>query len=526
MRVATAAEIRALDAGAIEAGISSILLMETAGRGAADLLLDRARPRRVVVLCGKGKNGGDGLVVARRLHVAGVGAAVLLVGRAAELSGDPATNLAAARAAGIEVLEAPDEAAVAAAAPRLAAADALVDALLGTGSRGAPEGAVAAAVAAAAAAGRPILAVDLPTGVDADTGAVRGAAVRAAWTATMGAAKRGLLLHPGAAHAGEVVLVPLPYPPQALEALPGRRPEPAEIAAFWPRRAATAHKGSAKVLVIGGSEGMTGAPLLTARAAARAGAGLVHLAVPAGVAGDVAQVVEAVKVPLGASPVLDDAGAEEAVARAADAHAVVVGPGLGRGRAVLDLLRFVISRCPKPMAVDADALVAVAGAPACLAGRSAPTVLTPHPGEFALLAGTTVAEVEADRVEAARRLSARLRAVVVLKGAPTVVAAPDGRYWINGTGSQVLASGGTGDVLAGIVGALLAQGLGAAEAGVAAAHIHGLAADLWRAETAARAGVSPASVVSGLVAGDLCDILPRAAAAVRGAETVDSVSSP
>jgi NAD(P)H-hydrate epimerase len=503
----TAEAMRGLDRHTIEKlGVPGELLMECAGRLVAALAeAELAAGGRVHLLCGPGNNGGDGLVAARHLHLRGVPATVVLAADPARVRGDAARNLERAKRAGVVF-----------AGPRWRAepGDVLVDALFGTGLARALEGEAAAAVKRLLAA-RPacrVLAVDLPSGLDADTGQPLGPCVHADVTVTLGLPKRGLAQEPGRSLAGRVVVGRIGI----ADAAPGvaitsglltRR----GAGALLPERPSGGHKGSfGHVLVAAGSRGKAGAAALAALAASRVGAGLVTVACPEGVNAILqATRSEAMTAPLPESPEgeLAAEAAEPLLALARARDVLALGPGLGRGAAPRELVRRVVPRTPVPLVLDADGLVAFAGEPEALRACGAPAVLTPHPGEAALLLGSDAAEINRDRVAAALRLAERSGAVVLLKGAATVVADPGGRVRINPTGGPVLAAGGTGDVLTGVVAGLLAQGLAPFEAASAGSFLHGAAGDRLAL------ALGPAGVLAGELAGEL----PAAAEALREA---------
>ena len=497
--------MRTLDRWTIEHGTPGHVLMERAGAGAVRVLRERLRRPRgpVVVVCGRGNNGGDGFVVARHLRRARVPVEVWLAARPEEVRGDAARMLAAWRRArgAVRALAAPAD--VEALARRLARAAAVVDALIGTGLNAPVAGVAAAVIAVINACGAPVLAVDIASGLSADTGAPLGAAVRATVTATFGYPKVGQLMYPGVEHTGLLAVVDIGIPREALAAVaPGTvLLESEEVGAHLPPRRRDAHKGDfGHVLVIAGSRGKTGAALLAAQAAARSGAGLTTLAVPATLQAVLeAQVREAMTAALadtgdGAAALADGAAASALIA---DRGAVVCGPGLGQASATRELVRHVVRQCTAPLVLDADGLNAVAGT-SVLRDRPGPTVVTPHPGEMARLSGGDTARVQADRLGAARAFARAERVVVVLKGARTVIASPAGATAICPTGNPGMASGGTGDVLAGVIGALLAQGLAAYDAATLGVFAHGAAGDA----VAARQGEV------GLLASDLLTELP------------------
>lgn len=516
--LATAEEMRRADRRVTERyGLPSLLLMENAGRGAAEVMARTMGPlggRRVVVLCGKGSNGGDGLVAARHLLGRGAHVAVWLAGRAEEVRGDARVNLDAWRAAGQPVAELPDGGGPAGdrLGQSLGQADCVVDALLGTGVRGAVTGAPAVAIAAINAAGRPVCALDLPSGLPSDGEVPAGPVVRAHVTATFGLPKLGLAVPPGVELAGRVELVDLGVPRAWLEeGLRTALLEAADVGPLLPPRPVAAHKGRyGHLLVVAGSLGKTGAAVLACLGALRAGTGLVTCAVPASQRPVVAAgVAEAMTEPLPetAAGSLSAKGVERLLALLHRVDAAAIGPGVGLDPETQAAVRDVIRQGERPLVVDADALTALAGHLAVAREAAGPRLLTPHPGEAARLLGVTIAEVQVDRVGAARRLAEATGATVALKGARTVVAGPDGEVVVNPTGNPGMASGGTGDVLTGIAGGLLAQGLGPVAALRAAVYLHGLAGDL-----AAEAGGT-----AGLLAGDVARALPAAIRRVVGA---------
>jgi NAD(P)H-hydrate epimerase len=509
--LATAEEMRQADRRATERyGVPSLLLMENAGRGAADALervLGPADGRRIAVVCGKGNNGGDGFVVARHLLGRGARVSAWLVGRAGEVQGDARTNLDALQRAGERVVEAADPAGQGFQRLRadLADADVVVDALLGTGVRGPATGAIAAAIEAVNAAGRPVCALDLPSGLPSDGEAPAGPVVRAEVTVTFGLPKLGLLLPSGAAYAGRVEIADLGVPREWLgEGVPTALLEASDVRALLPSRPVDAHKGTyGHLLVVAGSVGRTGAAVLSCLGALRAGTGLVTCATPGSQQPVVAAgLSEAMTEPLPetAARTLSAKAVERIVELLSRMDAVALGPGVGLDPETQAAVQALVRSVERPMVVDADALTALAGRPDVCRDAPAPRLLTPHPGEAARLLGCRIAEVQADRIASARRLAAETGAVVALKGARTLVASPDGRVTLNPTGNPGMATGGTGDVLTGLAGGLLAQGVAPAGALSAAVYLHGLAGDL-AAETRGEAG---------LVAGDVADAIPAA----------------
>jgi len=496
MRLVGSAEMREIDRAAIETfGIPSLTLMDRAGRAVADAAVALAGPSgRFVVVCGGGNNGGDGFVAARVLRAAGRDARVIALVPAERLSADARAVRDQADRAGVPVDEgvlAPLEA---------GPGDVVVDAIFGTGLGRPPEGAFAEAIArinAARGAGARVLAVDVPSGLSADTGRPLGPCVRADRTVTFGFLKRGLVLHPGASLAGEVTVDDIGIPAEAARRVPVgcELLTEAEARLLVAPRPPDAHKGDAgRLLVVAGSPGKTGAAHLALTGALRGGAGLVTLAaraevLPFALAGR----PEAMSLVLPGAGPLGRADLQPLLALARDVDALAIGPGIPRGPETAELLRALLERAGKPAVLDADALNALADDAALLRRLGVPLLLTPHPGEMAKLCRTTTAEIQADRIGVAAASARAWNATVVLKGARTVVADPDAPPAIVPTGNPGLATGGTGDVLTGLCGALLAGGLLPPDAGRVGAWVHGRAGDL----AARRFGER------GLVAGDL-----------------------
>lgn len=497
--VLTAGEAAALDRETQARGVPGATLMERAGWAVARAVVDvlgGAYGRRALVVCGKGNNGGDGYVAARHLSRWGVRVDVLAVEQPAGIAATMRDRLANETTAGIAA------ASPAGLARALGRADVVVDALLGTGSRGEPAGATAVAIAALNGATVPVVAVDLASGVDASTGAVPGAAVRADLTVAFGAAKAGSVLLPGAELAGDLRVADIGFPDELVPETTGLT-EPSDVAAVLPAREADAHKKASTLVLVAGSREMTGAARLVATAAARIGAGYVVVAVPSSILPIVqTELTETVFLGL---PETDDGtvagGAREILLeRAAAAHALAIGPGLSMNAETAGLVRDLVRSSPVPVVLDADGLNAYAGRASDLADRKADLVLTPHLGELARLRDGDAT----DRLAAARDLARATEAVAVVKGTRSVIAEPGGAARINPTGTSALATAGTGDVLTGTIGGLLARGLEPFAAAWAGAYIHGLAGILASGEDG-----------EGIVAGDVAELLPEALALVR-----------
>ena len=477
----TGAEMRAIDRDAIERlGIPGRTLMETAGRAVAEAIA-RFHPAstRPLVACGGGNNGGDGYVIARVLVEQGRGVepVVLDLARPESQSPEAKANRELLESAGIRTLRAGSAAEIASA---LAACDLVVDAVFGVGLARVVDGPLAEILRALGASGLPCVAVDLPSGLSSDTGRPLGTCLEADLVVTLGLPKLGLALYPSTAR---ILVADIGLPRASIERANVRQHVLSREAAraLLPDRPLDGHKGRfGHVLVVGGSPGKTGAVLLAAQGALRGGAGLVSLAAPRAFHPIYAsQLAEAMCV------LLEDASggglAEshlDALARELETRdALVLGPGLGQDPSSAALARSLLARARVPAVVDADGLNAF-GTELEVLRSTAPRVLTPHPGEAARLLGLSTAAVQDDRPAAARALAARSGAVAILKGARSVIAAPDGELCVNPTGGPGLAAGGSGDVLAGLVGALLGQGLRAWDAARLSAWLHGLAGDL------------------------------------------------
>jgi hydroxyethylthiazole kinase-like uncharacterized protein yjeF len=464
-------------------GVPGIVLMENAATGVVDALRDRfPDAASVLVVCGPGNTGGDGLAVARHLRNGGHRVHVLLLGAEDRLSPDAATNLGLARAYGVavEVVDSDDL------GPLTTVLngdppDLVVDAMLGTGLDRPLGGRFAAAADILSAADVPVLAVDVPTGLSGASSEVPGPAVAADLTVTLAALKRCHVLPPAAMACGEVAVVDIGIPPSALEAgCDLWWVEADDIALMLPVRGSDSHKGSfGHLLIVAGGLGRSGAVAMAARSAVVVGAGLVTMAVPEPIAAVVdGACLEAMTHPLAADAggsVASPAGLEGLLDRMT---AVAVGPGMGTDAGAAETLDLLLDRWSGPLLLDADAINLLAGRPERLAGRDVPTVLTPHPGELGRLLGRPTSAVVADRLAAARDAAARSGSVVVAKSFRTIIAAPDGQAWINPTGDAHLASGGSGDVLTGTIAGLLAQGVEPVRAALVGCWLHGRAGEL------------------------------------------------
>ncbi len=466
-----------------EYGLAGIELMENAGAAAARVMQERGLARRdlpVLVLCGCGNNGGDGLVIARRLKESGVPVTAVLVGRAADLKGDSRTNAHRLAESGLALFEMHDAVQL---HPLLSERPVVVDALLGTGLSQAPRGMLAAVIRVLNDAHCRVVSVDMPSGVDATTGRAHDPSVCAELTVTMGYDKLGLWLYPARAFAGHVIVVDIGLPPDAFdEATDFFLVEDADVRRWLPARRPDGHKGTfGSALLIAGSRGMTGAAVLAASAALRSGVGLVRVAVPESSALPVeVGHVESVKHPLpdDGTGRLTMAALEQLLTLAASADCVALGPGIGTHPDTVLLIRELIGAISTPLVIDADGINCLASEPGLIRQRLEATVLTPHPGEFSRLTGDCVDAIDAARAPVAQRFARLYGCTLLLKGASSVTASPDGVVRINPTGNSGLATGGSGDVLTGLVAGLIAQGCSTTEAAASAAFLHGRAADI------------------------------------------------
>jgi NAD(P)H-hydrate epimerase len=488
MRILNAAQMREADRRTIEeVGIPSLVLMENAGRqvvAVMEVAFDNLADRRVAILCGRGNNGGDGFVVARTLRQRNVEVSVFLVGRLADVRGDARTNLEILGRVGLPVVEIAGELDWELHASEVVGHDLIVDALFGTGLKSPLSGLLETIVEDVNSSPVPVVAIDLPSGVSADTHEVIGPAIQAALTVTLCAPKIPLVLPPARNLAGDLAVADIGIPEAVIDALEGpdlRLLTADDLRPLVQPRPRDAHKGTfGHVLVVAGSRGKTGAAHLAAVGALRSGAGLVTVATPAS--------CQPVVASLGAEYMTE--GLAETEAGTVSAFAVddvvrmpgtviAAGPGLGATDAVAAFVSGLLERANVPLVLDADALNALAGDPGRLVAREGQTVvITPHPGEMARLLGIATAEVQAHRLESARTLATTHRLFVVLKGHRTIIATPDGEAFINTTGNPGMATGGTGDVLTGMIAAWLGQLGDPALACCLAVYLHGAAGDL------------------------------------------------
>jgi NAD(P)H-hydrate epimerase len=492
MRVLNTQQMREADRQTIDdVGIPSVVLMENAGRqavAAMEAAFDDLPSSKVGVLCGRGNNGGDGFVVARTLAQRGIEAVVYLLGSVADVRGDARTNLEILGRVGLTVVEVTNAQEWELHFSEVSECDLIVDAIVGTGFHGPLTGLLETVVADVNGLGVPIVAIDLPTGVSADSHEVDGEAIEASMTVTLAAPKLPLILPPADAYGGDLVIADIGIPGSVLDELDGPWLElltRERMRELVPARASDSHKGDfGRVLVVAGSIGRTGAAHLAAIGALRSGAGLVTIATPR----------SCVPILAAMAPEYMTEGLEETAAGTVDfsavdrvldmkADVIAIGPGLGQDPSTVAFVHAIVERSGVPLVVDADALNAFSGDPDRLVGRDGVDVIvTPHPGEMARLLSVTIEQVQSDRLEHAREFATSHRCHAVLKGHRTVIAGPEGRSFVNLTGNAGMATGGTGDLLTGMIAAWFAQILDAEGACKLAVYLHGTAGDLAEAD--------------------------------------------
>jgi hydroxyethylthiazole kinase-like uncharacterized protein yjeF len=491
MRILTAAQMRDADRYTIEEiGIPSLVLMENAGRqvvAAIEAAYEPLLEGCVAVLCGRGNNGGDGFVVARTLLQRGIETLVIVIGTVADVRGDARINLDILGRLGVTVVEVADEQAWELHFSEISKCSLIVDAIFGTGLRSPLSGMLETVVADVNASDIPVVAVDIPSGLSADSAHLIGDCIDAAMTVTLAAPKLPLVLPPAEAYAGDVVIADIGIPHEVLDGVEGPHIElmtPEQMRGMAGPRAADSHKGDfGRVTIVAGSRGKTGAAHLAAMAALRSGAGLVTVATPESCVPIIATLApEMMTEPLAeGEPGTIGAHAIERVL-SLEHDVLACGPGLGRNAAVGEFVRSLLARATVPLVLDADALTVLAEDPALLAGsEEREIIITPHPGEMARLVGRTVEEVQNDRIGTATAFATLHHVYVVLKGHRTVIATPEGRVYVNPTGNPGMATGGTGDVLTGMIAAWLAQLLDAEAACRLSVFLHGVAGDMAEA---------------------------------------------
>ena len=491
MRVLNAAQMREADRRTIEEiGIPSVVLMENAGRqvvAAIETVHSDLLEGQVAVLCGRGNNGGDGFVVARTLAQRGVDVSVFVIGRVSEIRGDARTNLEILGRVGLTVVEVADSQAWELHFSEISDCTLIVDAIFGTGLNAPLSGLMETVVADVNGSGIPVVAIDLPSGLSADSHDPIGPSIDAGMTVTLGAPKLCLVLPPAETSAGDIVIADIGIPSEVFESIDGPRVDlltRGSMRELITPRSADTHKGDyGRVLIVAGSPGKTGAAHLSAVGALRSGAGLVTIATPRRCQPVVASLgaeymTEAIDESQGG---LDPQSADAILELARDVMAI--GPGLGQAASTKQFIKALVDRATMPLVIDADGLNAFTDDPDRLAGREGrDIIITPHPGEMARLVGMSTDEVQASRLEIAKNFAVGHHVYVVLKGHRTLIATPDEKVFINPTGNAGMATGGTGDVLTGMIAAWLAQLLDAEAACKLAVFLHGLAGDLTEAD--------------------------------------------
>lgn len=507
MKIVTSQQIKNIDRRAIHGfGIPGPVLMENA---AAAVMAEMERffeglaNARIGIICGKGNNGGDGLALARRLSIRGVAVRVALLSSFAAVKGEAKVNLSILRKTDVELVQ---NASSRSLADIIAWSDVLVDAMLGVGLSSPLKGTYAQAVDMINASGNPVVAVDIPTGIDADTGAVLGAAVKADLTVTMALLKRGLVLYPGAAYAGAVRIADIGIPREVIEKEKASMSllDRGAVRGVISTRVLDAHKGDfGHLMVVAGSPGKAGAAVMAAAGALRAGAGLVSVATPNNLVPIIqSRIAEAMCVPSAESRegTLGVGSEEELLKAMRKMSACAIGPGLSTHYETVQAVRSLIQRLTIPAVIDADGLNALVGFTDILKRVKASVILTPHPGEMGRLLGISSDEVQKDRITIASGFALKHNVTLVLKGAATLVATPQGWVFVNSTGNPGMATGGTGDALTGMIGGFLAQGYGASQAACLGVYLHGLAGDLAAKEKGE----------TSMLAGDLIEKIPEA----------------
>jgi hydroxyethylthiazole kinase-like uncharacterized protein yjeF len=508
MKLVTAELMRSIDRETIEKrGISGPELMENAGRGIAERIRDdilvECAGKSIAVFCGKGNNGGDGFVIARYLHQYGCDVTLYYPGPADKLSSDASLNLNRAKESGLH----PNEINSASELPSEIKADYIIDAIFGTGFTGSPQGILAEMIEYINHQTIPVIAVDCPSGLDIDTGQHEGVVVRAAYTYSLALPKIGLMYSPGRELSGLIDIVPIGIPDNVVSSFNIKENliTPELIASLLPKRKPDGHKGDfGKLFILAGSTGLTGAATLAAMASARTGLGLVTVGCPSTLNPILEmKLTEPMTHPLpdvGKKGALALRGLGEIKKKLAEADAAVIGPGIGRHFETLELIRRLVPSLERPTIIDADGLNAFEKDRTALSGKHPKLILTPHPGEFARLIDGPIPTSIIEKYNLVRKYATLYNAVIILKGSPSIVVDTDGTLYLNPTGNSGMATGGTGDVLSGMIGSFLAQGLSPLHAAVCGVYLHGLSGDLAAAELGQRS----------LIAGDLIDYLSDA----------------
>ncbi len=491
IHIVTASEMQQMDRETIESfGLPGRVLMENAGRGVVDVLVKTfpaiqsfGRNQRIGIAAGRGNNGGDGFVIARYLSGRGASVSVYLFSDRTAVKGDAVANLKLLDALKVPVVEITDAALLAQHQSAMRQQEIWVDALLGTGLNAEVKGLFRAVIEFLNSLNRPIIAVDIPSGLNADTGMIHGACIQAHTTVTFGFAKIGHMLFPGAEVTGRLETIDIGIPPHIVRGIGPRHHilTPESIARSFPQRAPTRHKGMAgHVLVVGGSTGKAGAIAMSGLGALRSGAGLVTLAIPKSLNTTIqSRIPELMTAPMNGRKegLWDESLCNGIREQLQGKKCLAMGPGMGTLPETQKLVLEILRGISIPVVLDADGLNCICGQLEVLKDLKAPAILTPHPGEMSRLTGESVSDIQADRIGIARRFSQTHQVHLVLKGARTIIAHPDGTVYINLTGNPGMAAGGMGDVLTGVIAGLLAQGLAPEDASRVGVYLHGKAAD-------------------------------------------------
>lgn len=512
MKVLTSSEMRKIDEYSIKnLGIPGCVLMENAGVGIMDIfkkLFIEVEGIYVTILCGKGNNGGDGFVLARHLLNHGAGVSVFLLGNKSEIKGDAKINFSVAEKIKVSIVELENSKSLIKLKKSLLDSDVVVDAIFGTGFKGSVKGIAKEVIEMTNEFAPFVISIDCPSGLDCDNGQIGGKCIQADLTATMALMKRGLLLYPGRNYAGEIHVIDIGIPSDLankfnikVSLLNGEN-----IKVLFPERKRDAHKGDfGSVFVLAGSVGMTGAASMTALSAQRAGAGLVTLGIPE----SLNEILEVKLTEVMTKPLPETN--EKSISLNAEniiglflrnSDVLALGPGLSLHPETIEVVHRIVSGIEIPLVIDADGLNALALKPKILkkSSRDANIVLTPHPGEMARLLGCRVEDIQKDRVSSAQKAANLFNSVVVLKGAPTIISEPDGTSWINSTGNPGMATGGSGDILCGLIAGFIAQGFTPSEAARVGVYLHGLAGDIAAME----------KTEYGMIASDILEKIPEA----------------
>lgn len=509
MKVVTAQEMRQIDQQAIEQiGLPGAVLMEHAGSAVVRAIRQHfPECRQIAVVVGKGNNGGDGLVVARQLAHAGQPIQIYLVSPPESFTGDALLNLQIAQNLDLPITQILSADALQELKSQIASSDLIVDSIFGTGLRGGVRGFIGNVIECINETGKPVVAIDLPSGLAADTGIAEGACIQATYTVTMGLPKRGNLIHPGATFTGQLEVADIGFPPSVIDTqkIQINWTQPSDAARLLPLRPTHSHKGTyGRVFVVAASTGMTGAAALTSAGALRVGAGLATLGAPKSLNSILeVKLTEVMTLPLpetGMGSLALEAKSHIIEAVDQTKSVLAIGPGLSQYPETVALVHSLIRESEVPTVIDADGINALSKSRDILSSLAPQTVLTPHPGEMARLIGGTIEALERDRIGIAQQFAQAHNVTLVLKGAPTVVARGNGEVWINSTGNPGMATGGMGDVLTGLIVGLMAQKVSAFDSAVLGVYLHGLAGDI----------AAESIGMHGLMAGDVLNNVPKA----------------